>query len=292
MYFPYFRGKMYELLALKELITDNEIESKYISPIIEPVKNTTTFRKLLREASKHKFKLNIIINPQVGDFTDKNELLDLIDQNGMYGGLIVDKDIDKSLVQHANLLFYKDLSFNINRDVNLVIPDNMIFKNKFRGNRNLIVFADCFNKQDRNADYAQINEEYFSDYHLLYKNNGYKGFGDYSIIGDNYSESGFAPNAVAIHIVFFDKNQSLKIKHFVSDSNQDIKDPAGKLNEALSKFNDWYKTLEYKSMNKTSALEELEDLFQQKRYPGLGVLKKIEIKHHMELINEYLSKNK
>lgn len=37
MYFPYFRGRQYELLALKELATKKLISSAIV-PIIEPVK--------------------------------------------------------------------------------------------------------------------------------------------------------------------------------------------------------------------------------------------------------------
>lgn len=37
---------MYELLAVKELIEKNLINSKYVSPIIEPVRDNSTFNNL------------------------------------------------------------------------------------------------------------------------------------------------------------------------------------------------------------------------------------------------------
>ncbi len=37
MYFPYFRGRQYELLALKELAAKSLISS-FVVPVIEPVK--------------------------------------------------------------------------------------------------------------------------------------------------------------------------------------------------------------------------------------------------------------
>lgn len=58
MYYPYLRGKMYELLAVRELIANRLISSKFISPIIEPVRNNSTFNSLLKEASAVKYKLN------------------------------------------------------------------------------------------------------------------------------------------------------------------------------------------------------------------------------------------
>ena len=41
MYFPYFRGRQYELIALRELL-DNPNYSQNIIPIIEPVKASPT----------------------------------------------------------------------------------------------------------------------------------------------------------------------------------------------------------------------------------------------------------
>lgn len=65
------------------------------------------------------------------------------------------------------------------------------------------------------------------------------GFADYSVVGEEYNETGFALYAVAIHIVYFDKDDSLRIKHFVFDPNDDISDPARKFQEALSKLVEW-----------------------------------------------------
>lgn len=37
MYFPYLRGRQYELIALRELINNDKL-SEHVTPIIEPVK--------------------------------------------------------------------------------------------------------------------------------------------------------------------------------------------------------------------------------------------------------------
>ena len=55
-------------------------------------------------------------------------------------------------------------------------------------------------KAKRNVDYIESPDELFSRNHLVYRKRGYVGFSDYSIVGDAYEESGFAPLAVAIHI--------------------------------------------------------------------------------------------
>ena len=44
MYFPYLRGRQYELLALRELVKNNLL-GEHIIPIIEPVKLSSTLVK-------------------------------------------------------------------------------------------------------------------------------------------------------------------------------------------------------------------------------------------------------
>ena len=135
-------------------------------------------------------------------------------------------------------------------------------------------------------DYIEVDDEHFSEDHLYYQEDGYVGFADYSVVGEEYNETGFAPYAVAIHIVYFDKDDSLRVKHFVSDSNDDISDPAGKFQEALSKLVAWNET---KQLD-TVAMKEFEDLYHREAYPGLGTVKKLSIMHHLEFIGRYLDK--
>ena len=149
-----------------------------------------------------------------------------------------------------------------------------------------MLLADKFNKLDRNNDYIDVDDEPFSEDHIFYMEDGYVGFSDYSVVGKDYSETGFAPYAVAIHIVYLDKDDSLRVKHFVSNSNDDISDPAGKFKEALSKLVAWNKT---KRLN-TRAIKEFEDLYYREAYPGLGTVKKLSIMHHLELIGKYLDR--
>jgi hypothetical protein len=149
-----------------------------------------------------------------------------------------------------------------------------------------VLFEDKFNKQERNADYLKVGDEFFSDDHLFYKEEGFEGFGDYSIIGNEYNDAGFAPRAVAIHIVYFDKDNILRICHFVSDSNIDISDVAGKFHEAVVKLQNWYNNGQSRQL--TSALQSLLNHAIDGTYPGLPTIKKLSIMHHLELIGRYL----
>ena len=123
---------------------------------------------------------------------------------------------------------------------------------------------------------------------MYYIDDNFIGFSDFSIVGNEYLESGFAPRAVAIHIVYFDGENNLRIRHFVSDSNEDSKNPAGKFYEAVSKLYHWYGTTET-SLKMTLGLQSFLQHYKDQSYPGLGTVKKLSIMHHLELMGNYLN---
>ena len=306
MYFPYLRGRQFELIALRELL-QNGVLSERIIPIIEPVKLSSTLIKTVELYGSEVRKLALITNPIVGNFTSdlkeiKNEKLkDAFlnsckeNHNILYIRILNgNSGVDKFISYHADNMMticinkdsipiYETNFSNLNVMYNL-IPDESSFRRKIRRNR--VILEEKFNKQDRNNDYITMDDEPFSEDHLYYKDDGYVGFADYSVVGKDYSDTGFAPYAVAIHIVYFDIDNSLRIKHFVSDSNDDISDPAGKFQEALSKLIVWNRDMRIN----TVAMKEFEDLYEREAYPGLGTVKKLSIMHHLELIGNFLDK--
>ena len=79
MYYPYLRGKQFELIALKELSDLMALNRNLISPIIEPVKITSTLKNTLKTFKDKKINFTIIINPQFGDLkNDSNIILEII----------------------------------------------------------------------------------------------------------------------------------------------------------------------------------------------------------------------
>ncbi len=307
MYLPYLRGRQFELIALRELV-EKEVLSEKVIPIIEPVKLSSTLIKTITKYKEEEKVLCIIVNPQVGGFYDdyqdsKNEKLveqfnKVISETGtlLFARIVKPKDIaaETFIKKHGNsmstICTNKDAipiheKYFADRDVKFnLIPDDSGFRRKIRSNR--VMLDDKFNKLERNIDYSKIDDEPFSEDHLFYLEDGYKGFADYSIVGDEYSDTGFAPYAVAIHIVYFAEDDSLRIKHFVSDSNDDISDPAGKFREALSKLVEWNQTMKLNTLG----MIEFEDLYEREAYPGLGTVKKLSIMHHIELLGSYLDK--
>lgn len=67
MYFPFIRGKQFELNALRELAP--LLNNKIYKPIIEPVrKNLLPLVRTIKELNENNIIPIIIINPNLGDF--------------------------------------------------------------------------------------------------------------------------------------------------------------------------------------------------------------------------------
>ena len=307
MYFPYLRGRQYELIALRELLENDKL-SKNIIPIIEPVKLSSTLINTLEGFENKNQRCSLILNPAVGSFVEEyND-----DKKGNLAKRLDEIFNNNNNLYHASLMSetYKvennfKLISNIHKQITICkTPDDVegyranyaqqptaynLISESSKLNRevsgNKVKIADHFVKRLRNTDYSKKSDEFFSEDHKYFLDDGYTGFSDYSIVGDEYSESGFAPYAIAIHIVYFDQEYNLRIFHFVSDSNLDPTNPAGKFGEALSKLMD--KVNEGK-IPETLAISEFKRLHSTGSYPGLGTVKKLSIMHHIELVGRYL----
>jgi hypothetical protein len=139
---------------------------------------------------------------------------------------------------------------------------------------------DYFKVQDRNVDYLNIDESDFSSDYKYYENDWYKWFSDFLTIWNDYSDWWFRPRAVAMHISYMN-NDTIMIKHFVSDSNWDLSNVAWKFEEANEKLINWYTT---SNIPNTKALDIFKELHESQHFPWLWVLKKLSIMNHIELV--------
>lgn len=304
MYFPYLRGRQFELIALRELLEKGLLHQNVV-PIIEPVKLSSTLNKTLSRFIEMRRTLAIVHNPQVGSFgieiEKESPLKEAFESHLQNDWLIkshilnnrsveeisgldvlgISRELMLTIVEDRDHIDIYQQLFGDNGGRYNLIPGDRAFKRAVRNNK--VLFEDKFIKLTKNAEYKD-KDEFFSEDHLFYLEEGYSGFSDYSIVGSDYSESGFAPYAVAIHIVYFDRQMNLRVIHFVSESNDDIQDPAGKFYEAAGKLFSWNKD---KNIN-TVGLTELIKHYQNETYPGLGTVKKLSIMHHIELMSRYL----
>lgn len=306
MYYPYLRGKQYELVLLKEqavLIG----KSKKIIPIIEPVKdNFNPLDRALKELDKNEVEYILIANPVNGDFSkDVNELDNYLSNKNtkqLIIGLIVDENsklqdfkllLDKynktSLaIVHQGFSNGKDLSDmlkqyeNIKLNIFVSQEPNKLYQKHFKGIGQRVLVRDGFNKR-KNANYPR--DEHFSDLHITYEEENVDGFGDFLIVSNDYSESGGPAWAVAIHMTYLDKENNMFIKHYVSDRQDDNKDAGGKFLEALN-----YLVVDEKKnkLFNTKASEEYLELHKKELFRGLGYAKKLSMQNHLEIISRFL----
>lgn len=315
MYLPIFRGRQYELLALEEEVQQNLFcctseGNQRIIPIVEPVNLTTRLTKTVESFIQQNSQIGIIFNPkrELVSF-GQDELFTFISAIENYHDYVIPVlYMDHS--QNETFLKLAELGYGKEDCIALCLEQPQIsMLQEFCGNipgsfkfilvgesreftraiprefGSKIICVDRFNKRARNSDYADNLEEFFSSDHRYYKDDGFDGYSDYSIIGNDFSTSGFAPRAVAIHIVYInnDAHNDLYVHHFVSDSNSDITNPAGKFKEALEKFIGWD---EFSKLH-THASQCFKILYDEGRYPGLGTIKKLSIQQHLEIVDQY-----
>ncbi|MCE1166927.1 MAG: sce7725 family protein [Sphingobacteriia bacterium] len=312
VYYPYIRGKQFELIALRDMCSF--IENKnIISPIIEPIKEiNSTIIKTIESLKSYGINFSIILNPQEGTIKS-SEYTGLIDavrvEIGEYENyqpaFIIDESISLTEINsYVEKYRLRNISLVINqipRDENefeklllsgsigcvLLRDDDSAVRRLGRWVKGVekVLLAERFNVKVRNADYANPDDEPFTDDHLFYSKEGYTGFSDYLTIGNIYKEGGFSPYAVAIHLTYLTDDHKIRIHHFVSDSNDDYEDVPGKFKEALAKL---IQFIDEEKMQ-TMACNQFRQIEKEGSYPGLGSLKKLSILNHIELVYRFFA---
>jgi hypothetical protein len=305
MYYPYLRGKQFELIALREFA--DAYDNYKLIPIIEPVKSTFNSMSLALKAMKVKnLPFVLILNPQVGDIIDNGSLIEsslsneLAEREKWFPAFIVTNNNHNKIIAHINDRDYQNVFlickdnldtsassliqlFQINNVGHIVInADNSRLKRLAnKNNKAVIRLDDNFNPQRKNSDYLAVQEEMFTEEYRYYAEDGYCGISDYTVLPSEFIDGGMLPYAIAIHWTYEKSNDAIWVRHFVSDTNDDYSNIQGKFAEAARKavaFFDSNHITDY-------AAEELRRYVREGQYPGLGVIKKLSIKNHIELLN-------
>ena len=304
MYFPYFRGKQFELILLREQA--EFLAANHQVPIIAPVRsNTKQLEKCINSLNEKIARHIVIMNPSAGDHANDysaiHSLLRSIPANSFtITGIKLTYDLTKEQIRdlldalptesfaliHAGYQNHAWLvaelsSRQLTPTFNIFLANpGHLYKNAFANNS--VVIRDGFQLM-RNRDYPP--EEFFSDLHITYSRDRFDHFGDYLTIGEQYKEGGGPAYAVAIHLTYLNINDenTIWIKHYISDSNFDISDVANKAKEALTKLENDYQAQNFQIPN-TPALLELLDYRARNHFPGLGMLKKLSMWHHLHVV--------
>lgn len=308
MYYPFFRGKQFELLAIRE--SAGILADAKFNPIIEPVRETFKgLNRALEELVENGASASVIVNPRHGDHRHDGEGLagylreqyrdnDAISPALLLTNTMSTEDALAHIAQldagpitlvHAGFTDARGLAESLSGDDYthaFLDSRNLLYRRQFRTGRRILL-EDGFERK-RNADYDLVDR--FSELHLTFGEQGADGYGDFLTIGDHYAEGGGPAYAVAIHLTFIDPSQesAMFVYHFKSDSNNTPVDPAGKFAEALDKLVAEVDRADSKVLE-TSAVREFRDLHDRSHFPGLGYVKKLSIRHHIETLADFHS---
>jgi hypothetical protein len=310
MYHPYFRGKQYELITVREMAP--LMKRAGFRPIIEPVRESLGgLEKTLDAVVEAGGSAIVVVNPHHGDLSRTGEsLTDLLKKElrpGISAGILLKERTTTAAAwecyeahsNHAPVFIHAGFAEvrtlaeklgNPTKDQHHVFFDRFcgkLYQKHFKG-AHRVLLKDGFERK-RNRDYEFI--EPFSDLHATFPDEGMDGFGDFLIVGDDYIESGGPAYAVAIHLTFIDPRQddTMKIYHFISDRQDTPLDPAGKFAEALAKMIETLDSNE-SDLLETDAVEEFRSLHEKGHFPGLGYVKKLSMNHHIETLADYFAK--
>lgn len=318
MYFPYLRGKQFELLALKELSPLLGDQQK-VTPIVEPVRASkgSGLDRCLTALTAVQLDFVLVMNPSVGNLRGplaSDDLVDYVDERTEFKrwnlGLLLDEETDVERLlsdyrhrlgnEHRLTLIHRgvttgldripDLTRDLNREIDVVsrtaFPERRHIRALLSSSHG-VTLADSFPGEERNADYLDRPESQFTEEHLYYREENWFGFADFTTIGESYSEGGFTPRAVAIHWTYEPSpGDRIMIRHFTSESNGDTTNVGGKFLEAASKLVAFLDEQEIS----TRAADVMRDHVSNSTYPGLGIVKKLSIQNHLELVSGILSR--
>ena len=306
MYYPYLRGKQFELIALREFA---DLYNCYKAiPIIEPVKSA--FNSLILAVSMMKkkgLKFALILNPQVGDIIGQTQVIEtglagvLEDRTIWSPAFIVNNNNHHQIITHISSQNYQNVFLicidnfdtsasslaqviqmpNVSHIV-INAGNSRLKRLADKSNKSVIRLDDNFNPQRKNSDYLTIPEEMFTEEYNFFDDDGYDGISDYTVLPSEFVDGGMLPFAIAIHWTYEKNSDSVWIRHFVSDTNDDNSNIQGKFAEAAQKAVGFF---DFKNIS-NSAAEELKRYVRVGQYPGLGVIKKLSIKNHIELMNQ------
>lgn len=309
MYHPFFRGKQYELVTIRE--NAKILKDAGFIPIVEPVKESFNgLNRAVAAVEEQRGRIIVVVNPACGDHASDETAVqsqlnsNLSDMSAIVVGVLATSGSDPNHLaklcagQKRRKVALIHMGFADGRALAAALAEQTAIEHhifsesqcgklyrKHFTTGTKVLLRNGFTRQN-NRDYPPI--EPFSDLHVTFKDEGMDGFGDFLMIGDDYAEGGGPAYAVAIHITCIDreKDDAMFIHHFVSDRTDTPTDPAGKFSEAVAKL-----VVECKkprtSIEQTAAIEKFFDFHRRGHFPGLGYLKKLSMQHHVETLANY-----
>ncbi|MER3149960.1 sce7725 family protein [Salmonella enterica subsp. enterica serovar Larochelle] len=315
MYYCYLRAKQYELLAVRSCLT--KIVQKNMVAIIEPVRESDRdLYSCLRDARDNNARVILIVNPKCGELEGNERASETLINGAIeinpqieLGYIVDDTTSSSQLTSFFNIyqnqkksIIHNGRYANTQQLLQLESSDNLFKDNIFIdgtcsaiyisnfNSTSKVLIRDGLNRTQTNAGYANNIIEFFSDLHLNYRQLGFNGFGDFSIVGNHFAEGGGQAITAVIHITYENIDRTeIQVHHFLSDPRVVVEDVAILIDEALEKLDAFLSSQRPDILNWSTACRELVDIYNT---PGgrtnLAYIKKMSIKHHFELMHDIL----
>ena len=251
----------------------------------------------------------LVLNPADGDFKRitkdiLSEMPILLENTDKWipaflyqnNGEAILSTIQNQKLNHAMVIFKNGIDINdnllhilSNPQIRYIVngdPNSRIVMRRLGNleNKRIIRLDNCFVEQPRNVDYLNIPEDKFTEEHRFYSNDHFYGISDYTALPKDFIDGGMLPYAVAIHMTYEKNQDEIYVRHFVSDTNDDQSNIQRKFFEATTKVKVFFT-----NRIQTTAINELIKLLEDGKYPGLGIIKKLSIRNHIELMNRILT---
>ena len=311
MYFPYLRGKQFEILAVRE---SGFLSSNRIVPIFEPTTDTgeRSTRNRYKRIAENEFRFAVIINSDNGTPPPApSATIQMInDIESRVPGMVIPafeiragqpisqlKDFSTEFAVQQRIIIHRNHTHS-QTDIDKALAylpqpavhiflDGGVPLTLIRGitAAGKILLRDGFKRCVPNATYPSKSN--FDDLLFNYKSRGYDGFADFSIIGDVYSPGGGAAKHVAIHLTENRDDTTIVTNHFVSTTPPQKGDTQAKYFSALQLLASHAGQPLSASLN-TQGMREYYRSNANGHFPGLGKLKQWSIMHHMESIDSTL----
>jgi hypothetical protein len=195
-YYPYLRGRMYDLLALRTLCEQHQL-GPHIIPVIEPVRDSKELQQIVTTFIEAQQPFSIIANPQVSVYglntVKLHPLLDLRPYPFYRPGAILAADFSRdflttspgptSLLIAPNypLLKAYQHTTTLQHAGHVLIPDEARLHQLLP--QHAVLLTDPVATPAHVADYQEITDAYFAPANWYQTPVGFDGFGDYSLMG-------------------------------------------------------------------------------------------------------------
>ena len=128
MYYPYLRGKQFELLALREFAEKYSDDCK-VFPIIEPVKSSFNSMKIaIKKLQEKKINFALVLNPHVGELIRDTKLIEfelnqLLEDKDLWIPAYIVNNHSKGIIRQIQIKDYHNVMLICQESVDSNNPD-------------------------------------------------------------------------------------------------------------------------------------------------------------------------